>query len=119
MATILIVDDSPIVRRTLEFTLKKQGHHTLAAVDGADALKKLAENQIQLMFADMSMPNMDGIALLQHLRQHPVYHALPVIMLTASGQQQDRLRAEKEGANGFLTKPASSQELITTVNRFV
>ncbi|MBK9055171.1 MAG: response regulator [Chloroflexi bacterium] len=119
MATILVVDDSPVVRRTLEFTLKKQGHTILTAEDGAEALLQLAHHSVDLIFSDVSMPNLDGIDLLQRLRGDNRYRTLPVIMLTGSGQNQDRLRAEQAGANGFLSKPASSQELIATVNRLV
>ncbi|MBP8001267.1 MAG: response regulator [Chloroflexi bacterium] len=119
MANILVVDDSPIVRRTLEFILKKQNHTVMTANDGTEALARLAEVKVELIFADVSMPHLDGIDLLQRLRADIRFRHLPVVMLTASGETQDRLRAEKEGANGFLTKPASSQELIATVNRFV
>ncbi|MCA9936725.1 MAG: response regulator [Anaerolineales bacterium] len=125
MATILIVDDSPTVRRTLGFTLKKHGYTALAATHGGEALEMLAETAVapttavDLIIADVSMPEIDGITLLKLLRANPRYHNLPVIMLTASGQSQDRLHAEQEGANGFLTKPTSSHELLATVEQFL
>ncbi|MCA9972059.1 MAG: response regulator, partial [Anaerolineales bacterium] len=100
MATILIVDDSATVRRLLGFTLQKHGHTVLSAVHGGDALARLAETAVDLVIADVTMPQLDGIALLQRLRADPRSAALPVVMLTASGESQDRLRAEQAGANG-------------------
>lgn len=119
MATILIVDDSPTVRRMLGLTLTRHRHAILAAVNGQDALNKLAETAVDLIIADVSMPQVDGITLLRQLRADARYCHLPVIMLTASGQNADRLIAEQSGANGFLTKPTSSLELIATVNQFI
>lgn len=119
MATILIVDDSPTVRRMLEFTLRKQGYMVLAAMNGLEALAKLAETAVDLVITDVSMPELDGIALLKEIRADGRWPTLPVVMLTVSGQVQDQLEAQRHGANGFLTKPASSSELIQTVQGFV
>ena len=119
MSIILIVYDSPIVRRTLGFTLKKSGYTVLEAAHGADALDKLAKTAVDLVISDMTMPEVDGLTLLQRLRADKRYKNLPVVMHTASGQNQDRLRAEQEGADGFLTKPASSRELIAIASQFV
>jgi two-component system, chemotaxis family, chemotaxis protein CheY len=119
MVTILIVDDSPTVRRMLEFTLRKQGYKVLAAMNGQEALSRLAETAVDLVITDVSMPVLDGIALLQQIRTDSRWQTLPVVMLTVSGQVQDRLEAQQHGADGFLTKPASSSELIETVQKFV
>lgn len=119
MATILIVDDSPTVRRMLEFTLRKQGYTVLAAMNGREALAQLAETAVDLVISDVSMPELDGIALLQQIRADARWQGLPVIMLTVSGQVQDKLEAQQHGADGFLTKPASSSELIETVAGFI
>ncbi len=118
MATILIVDDSPTVRRVLGFTLRQNGHTVLSATNGQEALDLLLGTAVDLVIADVSMPEMDGIALLRRLRTDERTRDLPVVMLTASGQSHDRILAEEAGANGFLTKPASSLELRTTVNQF-
>lgn len=118
MAIILIVDDSPTVRRVLGFTLRQNNHTVLSATNGQEALDLLGTTDVDLVIADVSMPELDGIALLRHLRANKRTHDLPVVMLTASGQNQDRILAEEAGANGFLTKPASSLELRTIVNKF-
>lgn len=117
MATILVVEDYLVAQRMYSHMLRKKGHTVLVADNGCAALEQLAETSIDLVVADLSMPEMDGVSLLQHIRADQRYQNIPVIMLTASGQENDRLRAEAEGANDFLTKPASSHEFIETINR--
>lgn len=119
MATILVVDDSPIVRRKIEFTLQKNGHTVLVASHGREALERLAATPVDMVITDVSMPEMDGLELIRCLRAEIASHTLPIVVLTASGQVKDRLAARDEGANGFLTKPTSSWELLETIERFV
>ncbi len=118
MATILIVEDYPVTQRVLSLTLKNNGHNAVIAGNGLEALERLAETAVDMALVDIAMPEMDGIELLHHLRSDARYQALPVVMLTASGQDEDRSIALAAGANGFLTKPASSRELIDTVTQF-
>jgi two-component system chemotaxis response regulator CheY len=119
MASILVVDDSPVIRRVLDFTLRRAGHTTVAAEDGFVALDCLAHTGVDLAIIDLDMPVMDGLTLLRRLRADERHPDLPVIMLTGSGQGQDRHSAEAQGADAFLTKPASSVELIEVVNRLL
>ena len=108
MSKILVVDDNFTQQRILGYTLKKQGHEVLSAQNGQEALDRLAEADYDLVISDIAMPGMDGLSLLKALRRDERFKDLPIIMLTASGQDQDRLLAQNEGANGFLTKPTSS-----------
>lgn len=119
MATILIVDDSPIIQRTLSYTLQKANHAVVAYSNGKEALTRLAEGGIELAIIDLAMPEMDGLTLLKKIRAEPVYKSLPIIMLTASGQDEDRVSAREAGANAFLTKPASSHELTEMVQHLL
>lgn len=119
MATILIVEDYPVTQRVLSLTLRNNGHETIVAGNGLEALAVLGENPVDLALVDIAMPEMDGLELLRHLRDDARYQALPIIMLTASGQDDDRSVALSAGANGFLTKPASSRELIDAVAQFI
>jgi CheY-like chemotaxis protein len=119
MAVILIVEDYPVTQRVLSLTLKNNGHEAVVAANGLEALERLAETPFDLALVDIAMPEMDGIELLRHLRDDARYQSLPIIMLTASGQDDDRSMALSMGANGFLTKPASSRELIETVTQFI
>lgn len=116
MATILVVEDSLVAQRMYSHMLKKRGHTVLVADNGRKALLCLEETPVDLVVADLAMPEMDGVTLLKCIRADERYRHVPVIMLTASGQEQDRVHAETEGANDFLMKPTSSQEFIETIN---
>lgn len=117
MPTILVVDDSPVILRMLSLTLRRAGYTVLTAPNGEEALAWLSQHALDAMIVDLAMPGMDGLTLLRHVRANPVYQDLPIIMLTASGQEQDHRTARTEGANGFLTKPTSSSELLNTVEQ--
>ena len=119
MARILIVDDNAVLRRVISVTLRKAGYTVLAAENAAEAVRLLAEAPVDLMLLDVAMPETDGLTLLRRLRADVRYKKLPIVMLTASGQDEDRFSAHAEGANDFLTKPASSAELVDTVRRWL
>jgi len=118
MAVILIVEDYAVTQRVLSLTLKNNGHDAVIAGNGIEALERLEETPVDMALVDIAMPEMDGIELLRHLRGDARFRSLPVVMLTASGQDEDRSLALAAGASGFLTKPASSRELIETVIQF-
>ncbi len=119
MAKILIVEDYPVTQRVLSLTLRNGGHEVIVAPDGIAALKELKQSMVDLALVDIAMPQMDGLTLLRQLRQNDQYHGLPVIMLTASDQDEDRAVALAIGADGFLNKPTNSRDLIEAVNRLV
>ncbi len=119
MPTIMVVEDYPVTQRVLGTTLRNEGFAVIIAANGLEALERLETTQVDLALVDIAMPEMDGLTLLQHLRSDARYQQLPVVMLTASGQDEDRAQALSLGASGFLTKPASSQELLGTVRQFV
>ena len=115
MATILVTDDYNVTQRVMGHILRRYGYDVLVAAHGLDALECLEQHTIDLLLLDISMPEMDGLTLLKHLRASPQYVNLPVVMLTASGQDTDRRNAEELGANGFLSKPIGSAELLDMV----
>lgn len=117
MATILVVDDNPVSQRLLAHTLRKHEHTVITVPSGADALAELNAAAIDLVITDLAMPEMDGIALLKAIHAEPRWATVPVLMLTASGEDHDRMIARQAGAAGFMTKPTSSNELVATVNR--
>ncbi len=119
MARILIVDDYPVTLRVLSTQLRKNGYDAVTAGSAREALECLAESPADLAILDIAMPEVDGLMLLRQLRADARYHSMPVIMLTASGQDQDRITAREAGANEFLSKPASSWELLDTVQRLL
>lgn len=116
---ILVVDDEPNNQRILNYTLNKAGYETITAGNGEAALDLLNENNADLAILDVAMPGMDGITLLQHIRTMQKYENLPVIILTGSGDDTERIRAEEAGVQGFLTKPASSKMILETVNHLL
>ena len=119
MATILVVDDYSTSQRLLGFILRQNDHTVVTAINGLGALEQLAEKSIDLVITDLSMPEMDGMTLLQELRANPQFQDLPVIILTGSAYAQDNTRAKAAGATSFLTKPVESEELIAMVTRLL
>jgi two-component system chemotaxis response regulator CheY len=119
MAKILVVDDYAVTQRVITFILQRSNHTILTAANGKEALDLLGTTAIDLAIIDMAMPIMDGLTLLRHMRADETYRAIPVIMLTASGDDEHRVEATAEGVDAFLTKPASTQELTIVVNRLL
>jgi CheY-like chemotaxis protein len=117
MASILVVDDQPVIQRVLAAQLRKNGHSSEACGCASDALLRLSESMFDLVILDIAMPEMDGLSLLRLLREDPRFAHMPAVMLTASGQDEDRAAAFAAGATAFLTKPTSSWELADTIDR--
>ncbi|MBI3165276.1 MAG: response regulator [Anaerolineales bacterium] len=118
-AKILVVDDEPNNQRILTYTLNKAGYESAAIADGENALRWLEANTPDLAILDVSMPGMDGITLLQHVRAKPQFAKLPIIILTGSGDDDERIRAEEFGIQAFLTKPASSKMVLEAVSNLL
>lgn len=119
MATILVVDDHIPNQRLLSFILQQNAFSVITALNGVQALERLAESQIDLVVTDLSMPKMDGLTLMSHIRADTRYKGLPIIVLTASGAERDHTRASNSGANACLIKPVDSQELVNMVSQLI
>jgi len=120
MGVILVVDDEPVTQLMLGMMLQRSGDYkVVTAEDGQEALAHLDKEDIDLVIADVNMPKMDGLTMLQHLRADGRYKNLPIIMFTARGEWRIRQEAEKSGATGFLTKPASSRDVTEAVARYL
>ncbi len=117
--TILVADDEPYVLRSLEFILKKEGYRVLTATDGQEALEKIREERPDLVLLDIQMPRMDGNTVCQTLREAPATRDLHIIMITAKGQEVDRLQALESGADEFITKPYSPRKLVDRVREIL
>lgn len=116
---VLLVDDSPTVRRMMEWTLKPAGFRTLQACDGLHALELLKVHSVDLAIVDLNMPRMDGIELIRAIRADEKLKKLPVILLTTECRPEDRALAQDAGANLFLTKPADPAELRGKAEAFL
>jgi two-component system, chemotaxis family, sensor kinase CheA len=117
---ILVVDDS-ITTRTLEKNiLEAAGFRVTIAVDGIEALKRLKEQEIDLVVTDIQMPNMDGIALTSQIRETANYKHLPVILVTSLESQEDREKGMLAGADAYIVKRGFNQAtLLTTIQQFL
>jgi len=110
--TILAVDDEPRMLRFLALTLEAKGFAALTTTDGRHALELFRSQQPDLVLLDLMMPHMDGFALCQAIRQ---CSAVPIIILTARGQEQEKVRGFELGADDYLTKPFGVEELIARI----
>jgi len=117
--TILIVDDSPLVLKSLEKTLRKVGYKTDTASAGKEALEKLRENPPDLLILDVHMPRMSGYEVLRKMRDDPATINIPVIMLTAMSDIENRIEAFAGGADDYVLKPYNSTELLTRINNLL
>jgi putative two-component system response regulator len=112
---ILIVDDQPQNNELLEALLVPQGYEIVKAVSGNEALEKLAGNQIDLMLLDVMMPGMDGFEVTRRVRQDDKNKLLPIILVTALRETEDRVKGIEAGGDDFLSKPVDKMELSARV----
>ncbi|MBK7216838.1 MAG: response regulator transcription factor [Candidatus Promineofilum sp.] len=112
--TILIVDDEPSVVEVVALYLQREGFHVRTARDGAEALLALSGERPALVILDVMLPHIDGLSILRRLRQNPAGN-VPVILLTARGQEVDRIAGLDLGADDYVTKPFSPAELVSRV----
>lgn len=114
---ILIVDDEPHMVRLASYVLEKAGYEVRQANGGHEALACLEAEGPDLILCDIMMPDMDGFELVCAIRADSRWQCLPVVMLTALGQESDLTRAMEVGADGYLTKPFSSSQVVSEVRR--
>lgn len=114
---ILIVEDEPSIVESLEFILRRAGFEIDTVTDGAEALSRLRRNSYSGLILDIMLPGMNGFDVLRAVRADPALAGLPVIVLTAKGQANDRRAAEAIGATAFITKPFSNAEIVERVSQ--
>ena len=112
---ILVVDDELPMTRLTTYVLESAGYDVLVANDAQRALTLLEREKPALVLCDIAMPSIDGLELLRRIRSNPDTAELPVVMLTARGEETAPRQASAAGANGYLTKPASSAEILGEV----
>jgi len=117
-ATILIVDDEETVRRLLRSMLGNK-YIVLEAKDGEVAIDIARSQKPDFILMDIMMPNIDGYTACHTIKQDPATKTIPVVMLTAAGQELNKKLAQEMGADGYITKPFGLLELLNTVERFL
>ncbi len=115
LKTILVIEDELDIQTLLDYNLSADGYAVLQASDGEEGMLLALENQPDLILLDWMLPLLSGLEVLRQLRQHSQTRDIPVIMLTARGEETDRLRGLDGGADDYVTKPFSPAELMARV----
>jgi twitching motility two-component system response regulator PilG len=115
---VLVVDDSNTIRRSAEIFLKQGGHEVLLAEDGFDALAKVNDYQPHLIFCDILMPRLDGYQTCAIIKRNARFSGVPVVMLSSKDGVFDKARGRMAGAQDYLTKPFSKEQLLQAVQQF-
>ena len=113
---ILVIDDSKTIRRTAETLLTKEGCQVFTAIDGFDALSKIADHQPDLIFVDIMMPRLDGYETCSLIKHNKTFRETPVIMLSSKDGLFDRARGRIVGSEQYLTKPFTKDELLGAIS---
>jgi two-component system phosphate regulon response regulator PhoB len=114
-ARILVVEDERPLQQLLKYNLRAAGYEVQQAFDGEEALLLSGEDPPDLILLDWMLPGLSGIELCRRLRRRPATAAIPIVMLTARGEEADRLRGLETGADDYVTKPFSMAELIARI----
>ena len=115
LRSVLVVDDEPNIVLSLEFLMKKAGLEVRTATDGDAALKAMREQTPDLVLLDISMPNGDGFEVCRRIRANPAWRDVRIIMLTAKGRDSEREKGLAAGADDYITKPFSNNDVLGRV----
>ena len=116
---VLVIDDSKTIRKTAETLLAKEGCEVYTAVDGFDALAKVADYTPDIVFVDIMMPRLDGYQTCSLIKHNKVFKSIPVIMLSSKDGLFDRARGRIVGSEYYLTKPFTKDELLSAIETHV
>ncbi|HQW63106.1 MAG TPA: response regulator [Pseudomonadota bacterium] len=115
----MVIDDSKTIRRTAETLLKKEGCDVVTATDGFEALAKISDQQPQIIFVDIMMPRLDGYQTCALIKNNTMFRSTPVIMLSSKDGIFDKARGRIVGAEQYLTKPFTREELLGAIRKHV
>ena len=113
--TVLVVEDEEAIMTLLKYNLEKEGFSVLTAMDGEDALCQVREYKPDIMVLDWMLPSMTGVEVCKSVRRNANTRNIPIIMLSARGQEDDRIQGLDSGADDYITKPFSPSELIARI----
>ena len=115
---VLVIDDSNTIRRSAEIFLKQGGHDVMLADDGFDALAKVNDYEPNLIFCDILMPKLDGYQTCAIIKRNPRFSTVPVVMLSSKDGVFDKARGRMVGAQDYLTKPFTKDQLLQATRQF-
>lgn len=116
---VMVIDDSKTIRRTAETLLQKAGCTVITAIDGFDALAKIADSNPDIIFVDIMMPRLDGYQTCALIKNNSAFKSTPVIMLSSKDGLFDKAKGRIVGSDEYLTKPFSKEELFTAIRQYV
>jgi twitching motility two-component system response regulator PilG len=116
---VLVVDDSPTIRKIVEVTLKRERIRVMGVGDGLSALAAVADKQPQLVLLDITLPGMDGYQICQALKHRPASKHIPVVMLSGRDGFFDKMRGKLAGSTQYVTKPFDPAQLVKAVSKHV
>ena len=116
---ILVIEDDPATLRLIDYSLRHEGFQVLTASNGLEGLRKVHDEEPDLIILDVMLPGMDGFEICHHLRSEPDTAQLPILMLSAKAQEIDKDTGLKVGANDYLAKPADPSEIVSRVERLL
>jgi twitching motility two-component system response regulator PilG len=116
---VLVIDDSKTIRQTAEVLLKKEGYQVMMAADGYEALPKIVDLHPDIILLDIMMPRLDGYQTCALIKRNKAFKNTPVIMLSSKDGLFDRARGRLVGAEAYITKPFSKEELLGAIKRYL
>ncbi len=117
MAKILVVDDEPDILEVARIILEKKGYEVITAKDGNEALEKVSASKPDLIILDIIMPRKSGLEVCKILKSDPETASIPILMFTVLGRNRDREQGLKAGADDYLVKPFSAEELVNIIKK--
>jgi twitching motility two-component system response regulator PilH len=115
MSTVLVVDDTPSEVELMSLYLRQNGYIVINAISAKEALNKAIEQKPDVIITDVVMPGMSGFELCRSLKKHPVTEKVPIVICTSKNQEIDRLWGMKQGADAYVTKPFTQEQLVRAV----
>ncbi len=116
---VLVIDDSKTIRRSAENLLTKAGCEVITAIDGFDALAKIADSRPEIIFVDIMMPRLDGYQTCALIKNNSEFKTTPVVMLSSKDGLFDKAKGRIVGSDQYITKPFSKEELLVTIRTLV
>lgn len=117
--TILVVDDSASLRQIVSIALKGAGYDVIEGCDGVDGLSKLDGTKVHLIVSDINMPNMDGLTMVQKIKELPAYKFTPIIMLTTEAGADKKDIGKAAGVKAWMVKPFKPDQMLNAVSKLV